>query len=218
VVVADQRSPRDGRIIETVGRYNPQRQPSEIVLNRERIDHWVARGAQPSGTVKKLMRADERSTPPASAIATASVDAGPAPASEDGAEAASAAPADAGDAENSPAAGGADAESPEAATRADTKGPTAADEADAKGPTAADEADAESPGAADQADAETPAGAHGADAEDPTAADVAEVDGPDTVANDDGAPGPSEEAATEPGIETGAAAVEAPPGASATDG
>ena len=207
VVVADQRSPRDGRIIETVGRYNPQRQPSEIVLNRERIDHWVARGAQPSGTVKKLMRADERSTPPASAIATASVDAGPAPASEDGAEAASAAPADGGDAENSPAAGGADAESPEAATRADTKGPTAADEADA-----------ESPGAADQADAETPAGAHGADAEDPTAADVAEVDGPDTVANDDGAPGPSEEAATEPGIETGAAAVEAPPGASATDG
>jgi len=174
VVVADQRSPRDGRIIETVGRYNPQRQPSEIVLNRERIDHWVARGAQPSGTVKKLMRADERSTPPASAIATASVDAGPAPASEDGAEAASAAPADAGDAENSPAVGGADAESPEAATRADTKGPTAAD--------------------------------------------VAEVDGPDTVANDDGAPGPSEEAATEPGIETGAAAVEAPPGASATDG
>ena len=207
VVVADQRSPRDGRIIETVGRYNPQRQPSEIVLNRERIDHWVARGAQPSGTVKKLMRADERSTPPASAIATASVDAGPAPASEDGAEAASAAPADGGDAENSPAAGGADAESPEAATRADTKGPTAADEADA-----------ESPGAADQADAETPAGAHGADAEDPTAADVAEVDGPDTVANDEGAPGPSEEAATEPGIETGAAAVEAPPGASATDG
>jgi len=207
VVVADQRSPRDGRIIETVGRYNPQRQPSEIVLNRERIDHWVARGAQPSGTVKKLMRADERSTPPASAIAPASVDAGPAPASEDEAEAASAAPADGGDAENSPAAGGADAESPEAATRADTKGPTAADEADA-----------ESPGAADQADAETPAGAHGADAEDPTAADVAEVDGPDTVANDDGAPGPSEEAATEPGIETGAAAVEAPPGASATDG
>jgi len=206
VVVADQRSPRDGRIIETVGRYNPQRQPSEIVLNRERIDHWVARGAQPSGTVKKLMRADERSTPPASAIATASVDAGPAPASEDGAEAASAAPADGGDAENSPAAGGADAESPGAATRADTKGPTAADEADA-----------ESPGAADQADAETPAGAHGADAEDPTAADVAEVDGPDTVANDDGAPGPSEEAATEPGIETGAAA-EARPGASATDG
>ena len=57
VVVADQRSPRDGRVLETVGRYNPQRQPSEIVLDRERIDHWLARGAQPTNTVKKLMRA-----------------------------------------------------------------------------------------------------------------------------------------------------------------
>lgn len=60
MVVADQRSPRDGRVIETVGRYNAQRQPSEIVLDRERIDHWIARGAQPTGTVRKLMRAAER--------------------------------------------------------------------------------------------------------------------------------------------------------------
>ncbi len=67
VVVADQRSPRDGRVIETVGRYNPQRQPSEIVLDRERIDAWLARGAQPSNTVRKLIRASERSAPPASA-------------------------------------------------------------------------------------------------------------------------------------------------------
>ena len=67
VVVADQRSPRDGRVIETVGRYNPQRQPSEIVLNRERIDAWIARGAQPSDTVRKLIRASERSAPPAAA-------------------------------------------------------------------------------------------------------------------------------------------------------
>ena len=37
VVVADQRSPRDGRVIETIGRYNPQRQPSEIVLDQERL-------------------------------------------------------------------------------------------------------------------------------------------------------------------------------------
>ena len=57
VVVADQRSPRDGRVIETVGRYNAQTEPSEIVLNRERLEHWLARGAQPSGTVRKLMRA-----------------------------------------------------------------------------------------------------------------------------------------------------------------
>ena len=57
VVVADQRSPRDGRVIETVGRYNAQTNPSEIVLDEERIQHWIARGAQPSGTVRKLMRA-----------------------------------------------------------------------------------------------------------------------------------------------------------------
>jgi small subunit ribosomal protein S16 len=64
VVVADGRSPRDGRVIETVGRYNPQREPSEIVLNRERIDHWIARGAQPSNTVRKLMRVPEPAAPP----------------------------------------------------------------------------------------------------------------------------------------------------------
>ena len=57
VVVADQRSPRDGRIIETIGRYNAQVEPSEIVLDQERLEHWLSRGAQPSGTVKKLMRA-----------------------------------------------------------------------------------------------------------------------------------------------------------------
>ena len=57
VVVADQRSPRDGRVIEIVGRYNPQREPSEIVIDRQRIDHWLARGAQPTDTVKQLLRA-----------------------------------------------------------------------------------------------------------------------------------------------------------------
>jgi small subunit ribosomal protein S16 len=57
VVVADQRSPRDGRVIETVGRYNAQRDPSEIVLDTERLRHWLARGAQPSAAVRSLMRA-----------------------------------------------------------------------------------------------------------------------------------------------------------------
>ena len=56
VVVADQRSPRDGRVIETVGRYNAQTDPSEIVLDEDRIRHWIARGAQPSNTVRRLMR------------------------------------------------------------------------------------------------------------------------------------------------------------------
>jgi small subunit ribosomal protein S16 len=56
VVVADQRSPRDGRVIETVGRYNAQTDPSTIVLDEERIRSWIARGAQPTQTVRKLMR------------------------------------------------------------------------------------------------------------------------------------------------------------------
>ena len=57
IVAADQRSPRDGRVIETIGRYNAQSDPSEIVLDRERLQYWLDRGAQPSHTVKKLMRA-----------------------------------------------------------------------------------------------------------------------------------------------------------------
>ena len=60
VVVADQRSPRDGRVIETIGRYNAQTDPSEIVLDTERLQHWLDRGAQPTNTVKKLMRADAK--------------------------------------------------------------------------------------------------------------------------------------------------------------
>ena len=62
VVVADQRSPRDGRVIETIGRYNAQVDPSEIVLDQERLQHWLAQGAQPTNTVKKLMRAKGLST------------------------------------------------------------------------------------------------------------------------------------------------------------
>ena len=58
VVVADGRSPRDGRSIETIGHYNPQTQPSRNEIDRERLQHWLDRGAQPSNTVKKLMRAE----------------------------------------------------------------------------------------------------------------------------------------------------------------
>ena len=56
VVVADQRSPRDGRVIETVGQYNAQTDPSTIVLNEERIRAWLERGAQPTRTVRTLMK------------------------------------------------------------------------------------------------------------------------------------------------------------------
>ena len=57
VVVADRRSPRDGRFIEMIGHYNPQTEPSQIVIDEERLQHWLERGAEPSNTVKKLMRA-----------------------------------------------------------------------------------------------------------------------------------------------------------------
>ena len=60
VVVADQRSPRDGRFIETIGHYNPQTEPSTIRIDEERFQHWVARGAQPTGTVKQLMKAQAK--------------------------------------------------------------------------------------------------------------------------------------------------------------
>jgi small subunit ribosomal protein S16 len=56
VVVADQRSPRDGRVIETIGHYNAQTDPSTIVIDEERARRWLARGAQPTQTVRKLLR------------------------------------------------------------------------------------------------------------------------------------------------------------------
>jgi small subunit ribosomal protein S16 len=56
VVVADQRSPRDGRVIETIGQYNPQTEPSTIRIDEERARHWLDRGAQPSQQVSKLLR------------------------------------------------------------------------------------------------------------------------------------------------------------------
>ena len=60
VVVADQRSKRDGRVIETVGHYNAQTEPSTIVLDEARINDWLARGAQPTESVKKLLKINGR--------------------------------------------------------------------------------------------------------------------------------------------------------------
>jgi small subunit ribosomal protein S16 len=56
VVVADQRAKRDGRVIEIVGHYNAQTNPSTITLDEERVRDWLARGAQPTDTVRKLLR------------------------------------------------------------------------------------------------------------------------------------------------------------------
>ncbi len=56
IVVADSRSPRDGRVIETIGYYNAQTEPSTIRVDEDRARHWLERGAQPSGQVRNLLR------------------------------------------------------------------------------------------------------------------------------------------------------------------
>jgi small subunit ribosomal protein S16 len=56
VVVADQRSPRDGRFIENIGKYHPLDDPSVIEIDQERALHWLRVGAQPSSQVRNLMR------------------------------------------------------------------------------------------------------------------------------------------------------------------
>ena len=56
LVVADQRSPRDGRVIEIVGHYNAQTEPSTIKVDEEKVREWLSRGAQPTATVKKILR------------------------------------------------------------------------------------------------------------------------------------------------------------------
>jgi small subunit ribosomal protein S16 len=57
VVVADSRSPRDGKFIEIVGRYNPQHEPSLIEFDEDKVKDWLARGATPSETVSRLLKA-----------------------------------------------------------------------------------------------------------------------------------------------------------------
>ena len=55
VVVADSASPRDGRFVETLGYYKPLSDPARLVIDLERVDHWLSEGASPSGTVKSLI-------------------------------------------------------------------------------------------------------------------------------------------------------------------
>ena len=56
IVVADSRSPRDGRFIEEIGTYNPLAEPSEVKIDGERAKQWIANGAQPTDTVKDLLK------------------------------------------------------------------------------------------------------------------------------------------------------------------
>lgn len=56
VVVADQKSPRDGAFIETIGHYLPTRQPAVVVINEDKARAWLAKGAQPSETVASMLK------------------------------------------------------------------------------------------------------------------------------------------------------------------
>ncbi len=56
IVVADVEAKRDGKFLDIVGTYDPLKDPAEVVLNREKLDSWMARGAIPTTTVKSLIR------------------------------------------------------------------------------------------------------------------------------------------------------------------
>ncbi len=56
VVVADSRYPRDGRFIEEIGYYDPTKEPAVININKEKADEWIKKGAQPTDTVKRLLK------------------------------------------------------------------------------------------------------------------------------------------------------------------
>ncbi len=56
VVVTDERSPRDGRFIEEIGIYDPMKQPAEIKIDNEKAADWIRKGAQPSDTVRILLK------------------------------------------------------------------------------------------------------------------------------------------------------------------
>ena len=63
LVVAEKRSKRDGKFVEIVGHYNPCSTPVLIVVNHERVQHWIGCGAQPSDTVRSLIRKSAAAQP-----------------------------------------------------------------------------------------------------------------------------------------------------------
>ena len=58
IVVSDSRYPRDGRFIEEVGFYDPTKEPSVIKVDAEKVEKWIASGAQPTDTVKALLKVE----------------------------------------------------------------------------------------------------------------------------------------------------------------
>ena len=65
VVVTEKQSKRDGAYVENVGFYNPTREPAEVRLNMERVNYWIERGAQPTDTVRQLIKRQARAAAPA---------------------------------------------------------------------------------------------------------------------------------------------------------
>ena len=65
IVVADGRSPRDGRFIENIGTYDPRQPGVNFTLNAERAKYWIAKGAKPSETVRSILKKAERTAPAA---------------------------------------------------------------------------------------------------------------------------------------------------------
>jgi len=122
VVVTDKRSPRDGKFIEIVGTYDPKKRGMNSTLKLERIEYWISKGAQPSDTVRSLIKknknpeeaakkmaaveAKKAAKPKAAAkteAAPAAAESAPAPAAEKAAPAPEAAPAPAAEAPKVPA-------------------------------------------------------------------------------------------------------------------
>ena len=62
VVVADSRSPRDGKFIEIIGTYDPKKTGHNSTLKMDRVDHWISKGAQPSDTVRSLIKKSRKQT------------------------------------------------------------------------------------------------------------------------------------------------------------
>ena len=84
VVVADKRSPRDGKFIETIGTYDPKKPGHNSTLNIDRVEYWISKGAQPSDTVRSLIKKNKKTvtaeaSPRAEAEASQSTEEEPVP-------------------------------------------------------------------------------------------------------------------------------------------
>jgi len=149
VVVSDGRSPRDGRFIEVVGRYNPRVEPSLVEVDLEKIDAWIAKGAQPTEAVVKIIAIarGEKTAPAAGSKVSkkaAEKAAADAAAAEKAAEEAAAAEKSAAEAAEAPAEAPVDEPEAEAAAEEPTVDEETPAEAPAEEPTeVADEEAAE---------------------------------------------------------------------------